>query len=143
MLYSRTLLFIQPIYTSLCPLIPNSQSLPPISLSPLATTYLFPMSVYFPTSDEDCSWKFWAKSHPQDNGVHLESSNNAFFSLKIIHLVSLRTQISLLRQHNGVAGRWVRQTSGVTLLLSEPQFHHEPIGGCQWRISTLSVYWNP
>ena len=44
-LYSRTLLFIHPIYTSLPLLIPNSQSFPPPPSSPLATTTLFSMSV--------------------------------------------------------------------------------------------------
>ena len=45
MLYSRTLLFIHPIYTSLHLLTPNSQSIPLLSPSPLATTSLFFMSV--------------------------------------------------------------------------------------------------
>ena len=44
-LYSRTLLFIHPIYNSLPLLIPDSQSFPPTPSSPLATTSLFSMSV--------------------------------------------------------------------------------------------------
>ena len=44
-LYSRTLLFIYPIYTSLHLLISSSQSFPPLLLSLLATTSLFCMSV--------------------------------------------------------------------------------------------------
>ena len=47
-LYSRTLLFIRSIYTSLHLLIPNSQSVPPHDLSPtpaLATVRLFSISV--------------------------------------------------------------------------------------------------
>ena len=41
----RTLLFIHSTYNSLHLLIPNSQSIPPPPLSPLATTSLFSMSV--------------------------------------------------------------------------------------------------
>ena len=47
-LYSRTLLFIHPIYTSLHLLIPDSHSVPPPALSPLATTSLLAMSVLTP-----------------------------------------------------------------------------------------------
>ena len=39
-LYSRTLLFIHSIYSSLCLLTPNFQSIPPPPHSPLATTSL-------------------------------------------------------------------------------------------------------
>ena len=45
MLYSRTLLFIHPIYTSWHLLIPNFQSNPLPTPSLLATTNLFSMSV--------------------------------------------------------------------------------------------------
>ena len=44
-LYTRTLLFIHPIYTSLRLLTPNSQSIPPLTPSHLATTSLFFMFV--------------------------------------------------------------------------------------------------
>ena len=39
--YSMNLLFIHPIYISLPPLIPSSQSFPPLHPPPLATTGLF------------------------------------------------------------------------------------------------------
>ena len=45
LLYSRTLLFIHPLYNSLQLLIPKSQSFPPPLSSSLATTSLFSMSV--------------------------------------------------------------------------------------------------
>ena len=43
-LYSRTLLFIQPVYKSLPLLTPNSQCIPALLSSPLATTSLFSVS---------------------------------------------------------------------------------------------------
>ena len=45
LLYSRTLSFIHSIYKSLPLIIPNSNSIPPSPIYPLATTSLFPMSV--------------------------------------------------------------------------------------------------
>ena len=43
--YSRTLLFISSVYKSLHLAIPTSQSIPPPSPSPLATTSQFPISM--------------------------------------------------------------------------------------------------
>ena len=76
-LYSRTLLFIHPIYNSLHLLIPNSQSILPSLPLPLAATNLFSVSV---------SWHIFFKGL-EENKNHYKNSDvskhSQVFSLRL------------------------------------------------------------
>ena len=65
LLYSKTLLFIHSIYKSLYLLTPTSHSIPPLTLSPLATTSLFSMSMtlfFLKRMAFPASWESWHRA---------------------------------------------------------------------------------
>ena len=84
--YSRTLLFIHPLYKSLHLLIPDSQSIPPLPLSPSAITSLFSLSHNFqfkwlklPNFTE--RWRFLSKTPSQCDVAEIEMEVLALYSV--------------------------------------------------------------